>query len=124
METNMENKRLFESEFRFMSIVWDNEPVSSMKLVELCGESLKWKKSTTFTMLKKMCEKGFAKNENATVTSLVPRSEVLAAESAHVIEETFGGSLPGFLVSFLGNRKISDEETERLKALIEEHRES
>ena len=119
----MEKNRLFESEFRFMTLVWDHEPVSSMKLVELCAKELKWKKSTTFTMLKKMCEKGFAKNESATVTSLVSREEVRAAESERVIENTFAGSLPSFLVSFLGGKKLTREETERLKRLIEEHRE-
>ena len=119
----MDDKRLFESEFRFMSLVWDNEPVSSMKLAELCAEKLKWKKSTAFTMLKKMCEKGFAKNNRAVVTSLVTREEVWTAESERVVENTFAGSLPNFLVSFLGSKKLSREETERHKKLIDEHRE-
>ena len=113
----MEDIRLFDSEFRFMTLVWDNEPVSSMKLVELSEKEMKWKKSTTFTMLKKMCEKGFA------LTSLVSREEVQAAESERVIERTFAGSLPEFLVSFLGSKKLSLEETERLKKLIDEHKE-
>ncbi len=119
----MEDIRLFDSEFRFMTLVWDNEPVSSMKLVELCEKEMKWKKSTTFTMLKKMCEKGFALNRGAVVTSLVSREEVQAAESERVIERTFAGSLPEFLVSFLGSKKLSLEETERLKKLIDEHKE-
>ena len=119
----MEDLKLFDSELKFMNIVWDNEPVSSMELMRLCMTKLKWKKSTVFTMLKKMCEKGFAQNDRSTVTALVPREAVQAAESARVIEENFAGSLPGFLVSFLGGKKLSAEETERLKQLIEEHRE-
>ena len=119
----MEDKRLFESEFRFMTLVWDNEPVASMKLVELCAEEMKWKKSTTFTMLKKMCEKGYAQNDHAVVTSLISREEVRTAESERVVETTFAGSLPNFLVSFLGGKKLSQEDTERLIRLIEEHRE-
>jgi predicted transcriptional regulator len=119
----MEDKRLFESEFRFMTLVWDNEPVSSMKLVELCAAGMKWKKSTTFSMLKTMCEKGFARNDHAVVTSLISREEVWTAESERVVENTFAGSLPNFLVSFLGTKKLSREETERLINLIAEHRE-
>ena len=119
----MEELRLFESEFRFMTLVWDNEPVSSMKLAELCAAELKWKKSTAFTMLKKMCEKGYARNDRAVVTSLVSREAVRTAESERVVENTFAGSLPNFLVSFLGSKKLSREETERLIRLIEEHRE-
>ena len=119
----MDDKRLFESEFRFMTLVWDNEPVASMKLVALCAAELKWKKSTTFSMLKTMCDKGFAQNDHAVVTSLVSREAVRTAESEHVVENTFAGSLPNFLVSFLGSKKLSREETERLIRLIEEHRE-
>ena len=117
----MEDTKLFESEFRFMTLVWDNEPVSSMKLVELCAAEMKWKKSTTFSMLKKMCEKGFARNDRAVVTSLISREEVWKVESERVVENTFSGSLPNFLVSFLGSKKLSREETERLVRLIEEH---
>lgn len=119
----MENKRLCDSDYRFMSIIWDNEPVPSMKLAELCRETLGWKKSTTYTMIKKLCEKGFAKNENATVTSRIPRAEVQAAESELFVEQTFAGSLPGFLVSFLGGKTISEQEAAELKRLIDEHKE-
>ena len=118
----MDDKRLFESEFRFMTLVWDNEPVSSMKLVELCAAELNWKKSTTFTMLKKMCEKGFAKNDRALVTSCVSRGEVLRSESNRVVSETFSGSLPGFLVAFIDGKTLTDGEVDELKRLIDEHR--
>lgn len=117
----MENKRLYEGEARFMDIIWDNEPVPSGRLVELCRDALGWKKSTTYTILKRLGEKGLVKNENSTVTALVSREEVQAAESTFVVEQTFAGSLPGFLVAFLGDKTISREEAEALKKMIDEH---
>ena len=119
----MEYKRLCESDYRFMSVIWEHEPLTSTKLVELCGEKLGWKKSTTYTMLKKLCEKGLARNEDTVVTALVSREQVQAYESERFVEQTFAGSLPGFLVSFLGGRKISREEAEQLKRLIDQHKE-
>lgn len=117
----MGNKRLYEGEARFMDIIWDNEPVPSGRLVELCRDALGWKKSTTYTILKRLGEKGLVKNENSTVTALVSRKEVQAAESTFVVEQTFAGSLPGFLVAFLGDKTISREEAEALKKMIDEH---
>lgn len=119
----MEYKRLCESDYRFMSVIWEHEPLTSTKLVELCGEKLGWKKSTTYTMLKKLCEKGLARNEDTVVTALVSREQVQAYESERFVEQTFAGSLPGFLVSFLEGRKISQEEAEQLKRLIDQHKE-
>ena len=119
----MEYKRLAESDYRFMCLVWDNEPLSSTLLAEKALATLGWKKSTTYTMLKKMSEKGFLKNESAVVTALIPREQVQTAESEKFIEQTFAGSLPGFLVAFLGGKKISQAEAEELKALIDAHRE-
>ena len=115
--------KLCESDYRFMSVIWDNEPLSSGALVEKCAEALGWKKSTTYTMLKKLCEKGFAKNERSCVTSLVARESVQKAESERIVEQTFSGSLPGFLVAFLGGKTISESEAEELKRLIDSHRE-
>lgn len=119
----MENLKLCESDYRFMSVIWDNEPVQSGKLVELCKERLGWKKPTTYTTLKKLCEKGFAQNKETIVTSLVPRENVQAFASEHFVEHTFQGSLPKFLVAFLGEKKLTDEESEELKRLIDEHKE-
>ena len=119
----MEVKRLSYGEGRFLDLIWDNEPVPSGKLVELCREKLGWKKSTTYTRLRLLVEKGYVKNEDTVVTSLLCREEVQAAESAYVVAETFSGSLPGFLVSFLGGKTISEEEAEELKRLIDEHKE-
>lgn len=106
-----------------MSVIWDNEPVPSGKLVELCAERLGWKKPTTYTTLKKLCEKGFAQNKDTIVTSLIPREQVQTFASEHFVEHTFGGSLPRFLVTFLGGKTISEEEAEELKRLIDEHKE-
>lgn len=119
----MEGKRLSYGESRFMDIIWENEPVPSGRLVELCRERLGWKKSTTYTRLRILTEKGYVKNEESVVTALVSREEIQASESAYVVEQTFSGSLPGFLVSFLGGKTISAREAEELKKLIDEHRE-
>ena len=119
----MEELKLCDSDYRFMTLIWEYEPVSSGKLVELSLEKLGWKKSTTYTVLKKLCEKGFARNENALVTSQIPRESVQAFESERFVERTFEGSLPGFLAAFLGGKTISEKDAEELKRLIDEHRE-
>ena len=119
----MESKRLSYGEARFLDVIWASEPVPSGRLVELCREKLGWKKSTTYTRLRILSEKGYVKNEESVVTALVSRAEIQASESAYVVAETFSGSLPGFLVSFLGGKTISAEEAEELKKLIDEHKE-
>jgi len=119
----MEERKLCESDYRFMTVIWDHEPLSSRKLVALCAERLGWKKSTTYTTLKKLCDRGFAKNTETVVTALIPREAVQASESERFVERTFGGSLPSFLTAFLGGKTISEEEAEALKRLIDEHRE-
>lgn len=115
--------KICESDFKFMCVIWDNEPLPSHRLVELCNGRLGWKKSTTYTVLKKLCEKGYAKNENATVSSLVAKEAVQAYRSESIINNSFSGSLPNFLVSFLGNHKISRKEAEELKQLIDSYKE-
>ena len=119
----MEELKLCESDFRFMSILWEHEPLSSGELVTLCTAELGWKKSTTYTVLKKLCQRGFAQNEGSVVIALVPRDRVQAYESERLVERTFGGSLPVFLASFLGGKTISDEEAAELKRLIDQHKE-
>ncbi len=119
----MEQKILFEGERRLMNIVWDHEPLSSGELVRLCLQELGWKKSTTYTMLKRMADKGLLINDNSVVRSMVSRQESQSAESDYVISRAFSGSLPGFLVSFLSGHKISEQEAEELKQLIDAHRE-
>lgn len=119
----METLKLCESDYRFMTVVWDNEPVRSGRLVDLCAEELGWKKPTTYTTLRKLCDKGLAQNLNCVVTSLVPRERVQAFASEHFVDHTFKGSLPGFLAAFLDGKVISDKEAEALKRLIDEHKE-
>ena len=119
----MDSLKLCDSDYRFMCVVWDNAPVNSGLLVELCSEALGWKKSTTYTTVKKLCSKGYIKNENAVVSVLVTKEQVQAEESGGFVERDFGGSLPGFIAAFLGGRKISEKEAEEIKRLIDEHRE-
>ncbi len=119
----MECLKLCESDYRFMTVIWDNEPLTSRRLVELCAAKLGWKKPTTYTTLKKLCDKGFAKNIETIVTSEVPRERVQAYASEHFVEHTFEGSLPSFLASFLGGKTISQQEAEELKRLIDDHKE-
>jgi predicted transcriptional regulator len=106
-----------------MLIVWENAPVGSGKLVELCSEKLGWKKSTTYTTIKKLCDKGYIKNENAVVTVIIPKEEVQANETEYFVERTFDGSLPQFIAAFLGSRRISDREAEEIKRMIDSHKE-
>lgn len=119
----MEPLKLCESDYRFMLVVWENEPVASGKLVTLCAGRLGWKKPTTYTVLRKLCERGFLRNEDSVVSALVPKERVQAFESERFVERAFEGSLPQFLVSFLGGRTISEQEAEELKRLIDAHKE-
>lgn len=117
----MEFLKLCDSDYHFMQIVWEAAPVNSGELVRLCSERLGWKKSTTYTQIKKMCDKGYIENVQATVRVLVPREQVQADESAYFVERTFDGSLPEFLTAFLGGKTISEKEAERIKRMIDEH---
>lgn len=115
--------QLCDSEYRFMQVVWDSAPVSSGELVELCRERLGWKKSTTYTVLKKLCGKGLVRNENARVTVLAARETVTAQAAEEFVDRTFSGSLPLFLTAFMGGRALSAKEAEELQRLIDAHRE-
>jgi predicted transcriptional regulator len=115
--------RLAEIESKFADIIWNSEPLNSMELVRLAGEALNWKKSTTYTMLKRLCARGLFKNENATVTSLVSREEFFAGQSRRYVEDTFGGSLPKFITSFIGGKKLTGKQAEELVRLINDHKE-
>ena len=119
----MEEIRLCDSEYRFLQVVWEAAPVPSGQLAELCRQRLGWKKSTVYTVLKKMCEKGLLQNENALVTVLVPRERVTASEAEQFVDRTFGGSLPGFLAAFMSGKKLTAREAEEVKQLIARYRE-
>ena len=120
----MEALKLFDGEYKFASLVWDREPVGSGELVKLSAEKLGWKKSTTYTVLKKLTEKGFAENNASVVSSLVRREDVQKSASEHFVEHTFKGSLPHFLAAFFRGKKLSEKEAAELKALIDEYKEA
>lgn len=116
----MEDYKLFDAEYRMMDLIWATEPVNSTALSRLCLEKFGWKKSTVFNLIRKLTERGFLQNENATVTTLVGREQVRRYESEAVVERAFGGSLPAFVAAFLKGRKLSPEETGALRRMIEE----
>lgn len=114
--------KIFESEYRFCLILWENEPVKSSKLVELCQEQLGWKATTTYTVIKRLSERGVLKNENTVVTSLVSKDQVQAAELNEMVEKTFEGSLPAFIAAFTKHQKISDAEIDAVQQMIDRFR--
>ena len=114
--------KLTESEEKFAELIWQNEPIGSGDLVKLSEKEMNWKKSTTYTVLKKLCEKGIFQNENALVSSLISKDEYYANQSIRFVEDTFGGSLPKFLTSFISGKKLSNHQAEELKRLIDEHK--
>ena len=118
----MDTPKIFESEYRFCEILWENEPVSSSALVKLCSEQLEWKKSTTYTVIRRLSERGVLKSENAVVTSLVSKEEVLTAESAEVIEKTFAGSLPSFIAAFARKKTLTEQEIDEIHEIIDSYR--
>lgn len=119
----MTDLKLCDSEYRFMTIVWETSPVKSGELVRICKDRLGWKKSTTYTVIKKLSERGFLKNEDTIVTALVAQEECQAVESDYFVERTFDGSLPKFIAAFLGGRTLSEQEAEEIKQLIDSHKE-
>jgi predicted transcriptional regulator len=112
---------LFSAEEKLAALIWREAPLTSPKLVEIAEKELDWKKSTTYTVLRKLCEKGVFKNENAIINVVLTRDELVAHQSRHYIEDTFGGSLPKFIASFFGGKRLSPEQAAELKRLIEEH---
>lgn len=111
--------RLGEVEARFAGIIWQNEPLSSRKLAELAEQELAWKRTTTYTVLKRLCDRGLFCNQGGTVTSLVSKQEFFALQSEKFVEDTFDGSLPSFLTAFASRKKLSDAEIDELQKIIE-----
>lgn len=118
----MDTPKVFESEYRFCLILWENEPVKSSKLVDLCKEQLGWKPTTTYTVIKRLSKRGILKNENTVVTSLVSKDQVQAAELNEMVEKTFEGSLPAFIAAFTKHQKISDAEIDAVQQMIDRYR--
>ena len=116
----MEELKLGAVEARFADIVWNHAPVGSGELVRLCAEELEWKKSTTYTVLKKLCERGLFRNEGGVVTVLVTREEFYAARSERFVEETFQGSLPAFIAAFTRRKELTEREIAEIKRMIEQ----
>ena len=106
-------------ESKFADIIWENEPVASSQLVKLCADAFGWKKSTTYTTLKKLCLKGFAQNDCTIVTSLVPRADVQQFESTRFVNRAFNGSLPQFLNAFLEGKTLTKDEADELRGIID-----
>lgn len=118
----MDTPKVFESEYRFCLILWEQEPVKSGRLVELCGERLGWKPTTTYTVIKRLSERGVLKNENSVVTSLVSKEAVQAAQLSEMVEKTFEGSLPAFVAAFTRHQKLAPAEIDALQGMIDRYR--
>jgi predicted transcriptional regulator len=116
----MENLKIFDAEYRFLCVVWEHEPVNSTELAGICRNELGWKKSTTYSVIKRLASRGVIRNENAVVTTLMKRSQVRKLESEQILEKAFDTSLPCFVAAFLQGRKLTREEAEQIGRLIEE----
>ena len=118
----MEQYKLGEQEMRFADLIWDNAPISSSHLVCLAAEAMNWKKSTTYTMLRRLCGRGIFRHENAAVAVLMTRDEFYAGQSRKYVEDTYQGSLPRFITSFVGGKGLSEKQADELIRLINEHK--
>lgn len=118
----MEMPKIFESEYRFCLILWEHEPIRSSELVNLCKEQLGWKPTTTYTVIKRLSERGVLKNENTVVTSLVSKDEIQAAEIDELVEKKFEGSLPAFVAAFTKHKRISAAEIDEVQKMIDRYR--
>ena len=118
----MDDMKLGAIESRFANIIWEREPIPSGELVKLCAEQLQWKKSTTYTVLRKLCDRGIFQNQDGIVTSLISRQDFHARQSEQIVNETFDGSLPAFVAAFTRRQTLSDHDIAELQRLIDEHR--
>ncbi len=119
----MDDYRLGAVESRFADLIWLHEPITSGDLVKLCEKELQWKKSTTYTVLKKLCEKQIFRNQNGTVTSLLSREDFYAKQSEKFVDETFDGSLPNFVAAFTARKRLSKKEIDEIRRIIDAYRE-
>ena len=115
----MSTPKVFESEYRFCLILWENEPIKSSELVSLCKEKLGWKPTTTYTVIKRLSERGVVKNENTVVSSLVSKDEIQEAEIDEMVEKTFEGSVPAFLAAFTKKRNLTEKEIAEIRKMID-----
>lgn len=119
----METSKIFESEYRFCLLLWEYEPINSTHLVHLCREKLGWSKATTYTVLRRLAERGVLKNENATVTSLVSKQEVQRSRLRQMVDETFEGSVPAFIAAFSHSKQLTKQDRDQLRDLINSYEE-
>lgn len=119
----METPKIFESEYRFCLLLWENEPVNSTKLVALCKEQLGWSKATTYTVIRRLSERGVVKSENAVVSSLVSKEDVQKDRLEEMMAQTFEGSMPAFLAAFSRSKRLSRQDVDELQALIDSYQE-
>ncbi len=119
----METPKIFESEYRFCLILWEHEPVTTVALVKLCQEQLGWKRTTTYTVIKRLGQRGILNNDNGTVTSLVSKEEAQASEIDELVEKKFEGSLPAFVAAFTRRQKLSGKELDEMQQMIDRIRE-
>jgi len=117
----METPKIFESEYRFCLILWEQEPINSTKLALICKEQLGWSKATTYTVIRRLAERGVVKNENATVTAMISKEQAQASRLEEMVEETFEGSIPAFLAAFSRSKKLTKQEVAQLKELIDSY---
>ena len=115
----MADIRMGPAETQFAEIIWVNEPIASGELVKLCEKELRWKKPTTYTVLRKLCEKGLLKNENGIVTSLISKEDFYSAKSEQIVVDSYRGSLPAFIAAFISRKEISAEEAEEIQKMID-----
>ena len=118
----MSTPKVFESEYRFCLILWEHEPIKSKELVRLCREQLGWKSTTTYTVIKRLSDRGVLKNENTIVSSLVSKDQIQAAELEEFVEKTFEGSLPAFVAAFTKHKKITKDDIDAVQAMIDRYR--
>ena len=118
----MDTPKIFESEYRFCLLLWEHEPIKSRELVQLCQDQLGWKPTTTYTVIKRLAQRGVLKNENTVVSALVTKEEAQAAEIDQLVEKRFEGSLPAFLAAFTRHQKLSQEEVDEIQQMIDRYR--
>ena len=118
----MNTPKVHESEYRFCLILWEHEPVKSKELVRLCEEQLGWKSTTTYTVMKRLSERGVLKNENTIVTSLVSKDQVQASEIDELVEKKFEGSLPAFIAAFTNHQNMTEKEIDEVQKMIDQIR--
>lgn len=119
----MEQYKLFDAEYKFMAIIWEAEPLTTRRLIEVCQEKLGWKRTTTYTVLRKLSDRGIVSCRNSVVSSIVKRQQVQKYESEVIIQKAFDGSLPKFIAAFLNEKTLSAAEAEEMKRLIDSHKE-